>query len=134
MDGRTILRAIAVLALVSLGIAVGVGVYNAGVTAGFAEAARQAATSGGTVPTYPWAYGAPYVHGPFGYGFGFGGILFGLLAVLLVIGLVRAAFGGRRWGGPGPRGWGERHDRIEAWHRELHRRDDGEGAQRSASV
>ena len=121
------------LALLAIAIAVGIGaaVYNAGVTAGLAEAAQQAAASGDPV-TVPYAYG-PYWHGPFGFGFGFFGIFFLILGIFLVIGLVRAAFGWGRWNGPrgprgpgGPGGWGgDRRDRVEEWHRELHRRDSG---------
>lgn len=124
------------LALLAIAIAVGIGaaVYNAGVTAGLAEAAQQAAASGDPV-TVPYAYGyGPYWHGPFGFGFGFFGIFFLILGIFLVIGLVRAAFGWGRWNGPrgprgpgGPGGWGgDRRDRVEEWHRELHRRDSGE--------
>lgn len=124
-------RFLAFLLLIAVVIGIGAAVYNAGVTAGLDEAARIAASSGDPLPVPPYAYGyGPYWHGPGGWGiFGF---LFLIFGIFLVIGLVRAAFGWGRWGGPrGPGGWGGRHDpdrhgRIEELHRELHRRDGDE--------
>lgn len=129
MNGRGILRVLAVLLLVAVAIGIGTGVYNAGVTAGLDEAARTAVASGQPVPVaYP--YGA-YWHGP--WGFGFFGIIFWILGIFLVFGLLRAAFGWGRWGGRGPGGWGHggpggpggRREMVEEWHRELHRREGG---------
>jgi hypothetical protein len=127
---RTFVRVLAVLVLVALVIGIGTAIYNQGVTAGLDEAARVAAASGEPTPVdpsgyrYGYGWGGPYAHGPFGWGFGgFFGLLFGVFAIVLIVGLVRAAFGGWR-GGPGPGGWGgSRHDRVEEWHRELHRRE-----------
>jgi hypothetical protein len=123
MWGSTVLRAIAVLALVGLFVGIGATAYNAGVTAGLTEAAAQAAASGdpapAVIPGYGFGYGwgGPYWHGP-----GFFGILGWILGFLLVFALLRAAFGwgGHRHGGPG--GWG-RSDRMAEFHRELHRRE-----------
>ena len=136
MNGRGFFRAIATLLLIAIMVGIGVALYNAGVTAGLAEAARQAAAGGDPLPMSPYAWGyGPYVHGPFGGGFGFFGFLFAIFLVFIVIGLVRAAFGGGRHGGHGPRGgWVDRRDRIEQWHQELHRRDGGEGEQRPAGA
>jgi hypothetical protein len=108
----TFFRVVLALLAVALLVGIGAGVYNAGVSEGLAEAARQAVASGDPVPQ-AYAYG-PYWHGPF-HG-----------------GLVRAAFGWGRWrggpGGPGgPNGWGGRRERMEELHRELHRRDRPEG-------
>jgi hypothetical protein len=132
MNGRTIFRVVAALLLVAVLIGVGTSLYNAGVTAGLAEAARQAAASGGQAPVVPYyGYGAPYFHGPFGGGFGFFGIIFLILGFFLIFGLIRAAFGGGSWGSRGPRGpigWGGRREMVEDWHRELHRREGGEGS------
>lgn len=116
--------------LLALAIAVGIGaaVYNAGVTAGLAEAAQQAAASGDPLPVPPYAYGyGPYWHGPGGWGFF--GIFFLVLGLFIVIGFVRMAFHGGRGHGSGPGGgWGgDRRERVEEWHRELHRREAGEG-------
>ena len=137
MNGRTIFRVLAVLLLVAVAVGIGTGVYNAGVSAGLSEAAQQAAASGDPVATVPYGhgygYGGPYAHGPFG--FGFFGIIFTILGIFLIIGLVRAAFGGwgrGPWGGPGP--GGPRHGMAEDWHRELHRREAGGGDQRAAGA
>jgi hypothetical protein len=128
----TFFRVVVVLLVVAAAIGIGAGIYNAGVSEGIAEAARQAVASGEPVPqAYGYGYG-PYWHGPFHGGFGFFGIIFWILGILLIIGLVRAAFGWGRWrggpGGPGgPSGWGGGRERMEEFHRELHRRDRPEG-------
>lgn len=137
MNGRMIFRVLAALLLVAVAIGIGTVVYNTGVTAGLEEAARQAAASGDPLPVVPYGYGygGPHAHGPFG--FGFFGIIFLILGIFLIIGLVRAVFGGGRWGGPGPRGpggWGGRREMAEDWHRELHRREGSEGEQRTAGA
>jgi hypothetical protein len=138
MTGRFLFRTFAVLLLVAVAVGLGAAAYNAGVTAGLAEAARQAAASGDAAPIIPYAWGyGPYVQGPFGGGFGFFGFVVAILVIFLVIGIVRAAFGGRRdWGGPGrgPGGWGGRREMVEEWHRELHRREGNEPEQRSAGA
>ena len=117
MNGRTFARIL--LAIVIIGGAIGIGVtsYNAGVTAGLVQSGQAVVVPGG----YPVVPGAAYVgYGwGFGHGFGFFGFLGGLLFLFIVIGLIRAAFGGHRrgWGGPGgpggPRGWGG------DWHRDA---------------
>ncbi len=103
MNGRLILRVLAALLLVAVAIGIGTAVYNAGVTAGLTEAAQQAAPSGDPAPVirdgFGYGWGSPYAHGPFGHGFGFFGIIFWILGIFLIIGLVRAVFGGG-WGGP----------------------------------
>jgi hypothetical protein len=142
MSGRTIFRVVAALLLVVVAIGIGTAVYNAGVTAGLTEAAQQAVASGDPAPVirdgwgYGYGYGAPYAHGPFGFGFGIFGIFFWILGIFLIIGLVRAAFGGRWGGGNGPRGPGGWSGRGEEWHRELHRREgtEGEGEQRASGA
>src|SRR5437762_622575 len=77
---------------------------------------------------YGWGYGWG------GHGFGFFGFLGGLLFLFLLIGLIRAAFGGHRrgWGpgGSGSQGWGDwRRDaweqRVKATHDALHREANG---------
>jgi hypothetical protein len=110
-----IFRLIAALALVGLLAVIGINVYDAGVGAGLAQAGHQAVASGApAVVYYPGPY---YGHG----GFGFFGIFFEILGFFLVLGLIRAAFGRGRWGGPG--GW-SRHDgprdHLEEWHRQAH--------------
>ena len=134
-------RFIVFLLAVAIAVGIGAAVYNAGVTAGLAEAAQQAAASGDPVvvnPAYGYGYG-PYWHGPFGPGFGFFGIFFLIIGFFLVLGLARAAFGWGRWNGPrgpgsGSGGWGGRSERIEELHRELHRRESGQETQPSAGA
>jgi len=141
MNGGTIVRVIAALLLVAVVIGIGVGVYNAGVSAGLTEAAQQAIASGDptpVVPVYGYGYG-PYVHGPFGGAWGFFGFFFWILGFFLIFALIRAIFGWGRWGGGsrGHGGWGGGGSRAEEWHRELHRRSGdpgGEGDQRPAGA
>ena len=125
-----------VVLTIAVGVAfwLGASIYNAGVSAGLAEAARQAAADGVAVPpVYGW--GNPYWGGPFASGFAPVALIFWtFLGIFLVIGLVRLAVGGRRWGGPGPNGWRERRFGAEEWHRELHRRDAGDGPQQAAGA
>jgi hypothetical protein len=126
-------RAFAFLFALAIAIGIGAAVYNAGVTEGLAEAARQAAASGDPLPV-PYGYGyGPYWHGPFGFGF-FGPILI-VLGLFIAIGFARIAVrGGQRHDWKGPGGWGDRRDRVEAWHRELHRREAGEEPQPAAGA
>lgn len=126
-------RFVALLIAIALAIGVGAGIYNAGVSAGFAEAARQAAESGEVVAG-PYGWGGPYWHG--GWGFGSFAVIFWILGILLIIGVVRAAVGWGRWGGPGSGagGWGDRRDRVEALHRELHRREGGDEPRQPAGA
>jgi hypothetical protein len=113
------LRVLAVLGIIGLLVAIGIGSYNAGVTVGLADGGA-AVASGATVV---------YQHGPYvghwGWGFGFFGILIWILVIFLVFGLVRAAFGGGRWGGR--RDWGDHpgryggpRDYLDDWHRRAH--------------
>lgn len=91
----TIFRLIAILAFVGLAAVIGVNVYNAGVSAGLADAANHAIGSGATpVLVYPGAYiGQPW-------GFGFFGFIFLFFGFILVMRMLSAAFGrGRRGGG-----------------------------------
>jgi hypothetical protein len=134
-------RVFAAVLAVAIAVGIGVAIYNAGVSAGFAEAARQAAAAGDPIPVPGWwglGWLGPYGNGPFGPGIGFFGVIFWILGVFLVIGLLRAAFGWGRWRGPGPgsgrRGWGDRSERVEEWHRELHRREADAGPPRTAGA
>lgn len=136
-------RFLAFLLAVVIAVGIGAALYNAGVTAGLAEAAQQTATSGEPAAApHAWGWGGPYWHGPFGFGFGIFGLLFWILGIFLVVGLIRAAFGWGRWrgpGGPGPGpgsgpGWGDRHDRAEEWHRALHRRESGDEPRQPAGA
>lgn len=110
------LRVIAALALVGLLAVIGINIYDAGVGAGLAQAGREAVASGApAVVYYPGPY---YGHG---WGFGFFGIFFWILGFFLIVGLIRAAFGRGRWGGPG--GWsghGGPRGHLEEWHKQAH--------------
>jgi hypothetical protein len=128
MFGRTLLRVLAVVILAGLLVALGAGIYTAGLNAG----ATSVSASGAVV--------AP-VH-VVTYGWGFGGAIFGffgfLLLLFLVIGLLRFAFWGGRgrghgwggryyggWGGPYPTEGGERpchpaEAMLDDWHRRAH--------------
>jgi hypothetical protein len=146
MSGRGIFGFFMSLLFVGVLIAIGVGIYQAGVAQGVIDAGRFPAGAPVPVSGYDNGY-----HG----GFGFLGLLFPLLFLFLIFGLIRAAFGrGRGWGhhgygrgyGYGP-GWGGGWDKGEgaatggpdAWRQErdrrmaeLHRRlheEDGGGAQ-----
>jgi hypothetical protein len=131
MTGRTIARILLAIVLIGGALTLGIGAYNAGVTAGLAQTGQVVVANGpylapgGAYVGYGWGWG---------HGFGFFGFLGGLLFLFLLIGLIRAAFAGPRrgWGpGNGPRhGWGyggwedrarEAHD---AWHREHPDRPD----------
>jgi hypothetical protein len=133
MNGRTIARVLLVLILVGGAAALGIGAYNAGVTQGLIDSGQVA--PGGYI-------GGPYVGGwgygwGHGIGFGFFGFLGTLLFILLLVGLLRAAFGrGRGWGPGGPRGWygpdGQSgrdawHERVRRVHDELHGTGTGMG-------
>jgi hypothetical protein len=120
MSGGTFFRVLAALALVGVLVIIGVGVYNAGVSAGLAETGRQAVSSGAPAVYYP----GPYAGHGWGWGPGFGifAVVFWILGIFLIFGLVRAAFGFGRWGG-GRRDWGDHNGRrqhFEDWHRRAH--------------
>jgi hypothetical protein len=125
MFGRTFIRVLAVVALVAVVISLGAAVYNAGIQQGVAQVAQTASASGNPAPVVigqPYYYGWGWGHGwGFG-GFGFFGIIFWILGVFLIIGLLRAASGGRGRGPGG--GWRGRYDRLEEVHRQLHERQD----------
>jgi hypothetical protein len=131
----TFFRVLAALLLVIVLAGIGTAIYNQGVSAGLAEAAQQADGAEEVVTTNP-----AYMDGPFKAGFGVIGFLIGtmffVLLLVITLGLARAAFG--MWGGggrgPGGHGWSSRRDRIEEWHREMHRRDGPDGEQRPAGA
>jgi hypothetical protein len=112
------------LLVILIGVSIGVGAYHAGVNHGLTQARE-----GGQVIR---------VVGP-GYGFGF--FPFGLflfpLFFFLIFGLFRAAFWGRRWGGPGPghEGWDSGHwskgrgAMFEDWHRRQHQQEPEQSGQ-----
>jgi hypothetical protein len=128
MSGGTFIRMVAAVALIGVLVAIGVGVYDAGVSAGLTQQGAAVASGAPTV-----VYAGPYVaHGwGWGPGFGFFGIFFWILGIFLVFGLIRAAFGFGRGGHRGWRGaygrYGDRGDHLEDWHRRAHESGSGPG-------
>lgn len=135
MNPRGIVGFLFGLVVVGLLVAVGAGVYQAGIAQGIVEAGRYPAAANVPVAGYGW-------HGP-----GIFGILFGIFFLFLIFGLLRAAFArrddGPGWGyhgyGWGP-GWGkgpgsgeggpdawreERERRMADLHRRLHEDEAG---------
>jgi hypothetical protein len=114
-------RFLAFLLAIGLLAAIGIGIYNAGVSAGLGSDAG--------LPPY---VGQPWDMGWFGGVFGF---IFGLFFLFLIFGLIfglfRAAFGwghggrhhgwsGYRYGGHGRTPYNGERSYFEEWHRELH--------------
>ena len=127
MSGGTFIRLLAALALVGVLVAIGVGVYDAGVGAGLAQQGAAVASGAPTV-----VYAGPYVGHGWGWGPGFGifGIFFWILGIFLIFALIRAAIGFGR----GRRGWhgsygryGDPRDHLEDWHRRAHESGSGSG-------
>ena len=79
-------------------IAIGDGIYSAGVAQGIVDAGRVPAGAAVGVAGYGYGWGF--------HGFGFLGLLFPLFFLFLLFGIIRAIFG---FGGRG-RGWNHRHD------------------------
>ena len=131
-------RAVAVVLLLVILAGVGVSLYNAGVSAGLSQQLQQVVQGGQTVTVAPYPYG-PYFNGGWGFGLGVFGIIFWIIGIFLIIGLIRAAFGWGRGGRGGHSGWSKDYgygrggwagaDRVEDWHRELHRREGAGGEQ-----
>ena len=135
MSGRSLASIFFSLIIVGILVAIGVGIYQAGVAQGVIDAGRFPA--GAAVPVGGYGYGG-YHEG----GFGFLGLLFPLLFLFLIFGILRAAFGHRRgwgrgygsWGGwntgpgqgygPTGRGW-DRESAIAEMHRRMHEADAG---------
>lgn len=141
------------LILIAVGVVVGIGneIYQAGVAAGIVEAGRFPAAANVPVTGYGGWHGG---------GFNILGLIFPLFFLLILFGLIRAAFwGGRGWGhhgrgygygygrwgsdwdkgGPGastdgPTSWREaREQRMEELHRQFHQREAGSGSASSAT-
>jgi hypothetical protein len=141
MNGRTAARILLAVILIGGAIGLGVTAYNAGVTAGLAQTGQVVVSDGHVIAPgaayvgYGWGVG-------WGHGFGFFGFFGGLLFLILVFALIRAAFGGARrgWGhGHGWYGGGWRDDQGRTWedrartaHDEWHRQHP-EASDRSGS-
>ena len=118
MSKRVLFGVALALAAIAIAGAIGTMAYQAGVAHGVAMAGKLPPEAG-----WPYAYG--YVrpfwhHGPFG----FFGIVFPLLFLLLLLGLLRRALWGPWWGAgcgyPGGRWSGSAPPMFEEWHRRAH--------------
>ena len=141
MNGRSFASFLFSLIVVGILVAIGVGIYQAGVTQGVIDAGRFPA--GAAVPV------AGY-NGGYHDGGGFLGLLFPLLFLFLIFGVLRAAFSrGRGWGhghgyryGYGRHGWDkgpgpgfddvpgppwDREGTIAEMHRRMHEADTAAG-------
>jgi hypothetical protein len=124
------IRVIGAIVLAGLLLALGVGVYQAGVIAG-------AAGNGAAVAPYHW-YGPGAWFGPW-FGFGlfhlFGFVLFALLIVALVRLVFWGGRGRRAWGGGyGPGRGGDWDQRMREYHDRLHASGASTSAATSAGI
>ncbi|HEX2627127.1 MAG TPA: hypothetical protein VHL56_09525 [Candidatus Limnocylindrales bacterium] len=132
------------LLFVGVLIAIGGGIYQAGVAQGIVDAGRvPAGAAVGYIGGYGWGF----------HPFGFLGLLFPLFFLFLLFGIIRAIFGfgrGRGWshrhdgygyggwgkGGPmgGPDSWREeRERRMAELHQRLHDEEDAKGSNPSGA-
>ena len=127
--GLRILFAVVVVGAV-LGLAA--FAYNAGVAQGLVQSGKivLAPPEAGGQPYPGYGYG-PFMHRPFGFGFGFLGCLAPLAFFFLLFGLLRFTFWRGPWGGGhghGPWGHGDPreamrervHGHFDEWHRAAH--------------
>lgn len=121
--GRAIVSFLFSLLLLAVLVGIGAGIYQAGISQGIVDAGRFPAGAAVPVGGYGWGFG---FHG-------FLGLLFPILFLLLLFGLLRAAFSrGRGWGrgyghhgygwGPGWKGNGPPEGGPDAWREERERR------------
>jgi len=116
---RAIVGVLIVLAVAAGVAGVATYAYNQGVAQGLVQSGKAPVPGPGAGPYPVYPYGYPYgffYHGPFG--FGFFGLLWTVLIVLLVFGLLRRLF----WQGPGWSVYGAQDvpRRFEEWHRRAH--------------
>jgi hypothetical protein len=103
--GRAALRTFISLLILGILIAIGGGIYQAGVTQGIVDAGRVPVGAAVGVAGYGWGF----------HPFGFLGLFFPLLFLFLLFGALRATF----WRG---RGWSHRHGDGDwrGWRSEMH--------------
>ncbi len=124
MDGRFLVRVLLALVLIAGAVGIGVYVYNAGVAQGMADSGKLVAPAQGSAP-YPY-YGGPFFFRPWGFGFGFLGLLFPLLFFFLFFALLRGLLWGGRWGRYRRHWEGDVPPMFEEWHRRAHEPQSGE--------
>lgn len=125
--GFTLMRVVLAIVLLGALIALGAYVYNLGLAQGAAASLAEGSQEGQALPA-PYFY-APYYR-PWGWGFGFFGLCFPILAIFLIFAAFRGLFFRRRWRGYGPGGWGWRGKypddeggippKVQEWHRKMH--------------
>ena len=114
MNNRSIVRALAIAALVVLGAtAIGIGAYNAGVAHGIAQSGALAPPAAGAPSAvYPYMWYRPWGFGLFP--------IFPFFFFLLVFVVLRGLF----WRAPWRGGWAARDYGVppafEEWHRRAH--------------
>ena len=114
MNNRSIIRALALAALVVLGAtAISIGAYNAGVAHGIAQSgALSAPVAGAPYAVYPYMWYRPWGFGLFP--------IFPFFFVLLLFFVLRGLFWRAAWRG----GWAARDHGVppafEEWHRRAH--------------
>jgi hypothetical protein len=133
---RAFVGVLAALLLVGVLFGTGAAIYNQGVSAGLAAAGEQPSGDGDEADPRVGSGVAPYIKGGIGFGVGsLVGLLFSILLIVIIVGLARVAFSGRGpGGGPHSGGWGSRQERMDEWHRELHRREANGGTQHPAGA
>ncbi len=117
MNGRIVLGVLLVLVLIAGAVGMATYSYQMGVAQGMADTGKLVAPAAGAAP-YP--YWGPMFFRPFGWGFGFIGLLFPLFFLFLIFGLVRGVFGYGRWGGHRGMWEGRAHQTFDDWHRQAH--------------
>jgi hypothetical protein len=126
MNGNTGLRIISALVLIAAIAGIALFAFQAGIAQGSPVTIE--APSGQAVPApYPYyGYGMPF-HRPWGFGFGFFGLLFMIFLFFLALRALRFLFWGARWGwgghhhGPWRRDWENGvPPMFEEWHKRAH--------------
>jgi hypothetical protein len=117
MNRRVLVGVALVLVALLVAAAIGTSAYRAGVIRGLADAGKLPAPAVGPGPMPYYGYYGPFWHhGPFG----FFGILFPLLGLLLIFGLLRALFWGPWCTGPHSVSKPSAPPWFEEWHRRAH--------------
>lgn len=117
MNGRIVFRIFLGLLLIGLLAGAGASLYHLGVARGLAEAPQLANRLPQGAPIFPYAPYGPWGFGPFGWGFGFFRVLFFFGFLWLIS---RLFFWGCWGAGWRSRGWEQRRQMLDEWHRRAH--------------